>query len=128
MSGRCPIRASTFDRAYSSLVLHFLPDAARAVAEMKRVVRSGGIVTAAVWDNYGGQLFTRIMWDVAGVIDPELERPYFRPLNGPGELGSMWKLIGFTEVVEANLLVRMVFVDFGDYWSSFTSGEGPHGK
>ena len=85
-------------------------------------------MTAAAWDNYGGQLFTRIMWDVAGVLDPDLERPYFRPLNGPGELGAMWKSCGFADVAESSLLVRMDFVDFDDYWSSFTSGEGPHGK
>jgi ubiquinone/menaquinone biosynthesis C-methylase UbiE len=77
-----PYPAATFDRAYSCLVLHFLPDAERAVSEMRRVVRPGGVVASAVWDNYGGQLFTRIMWDIAGVLDPELERPYFRPPNG----------------------------------------------
>ena len=86
------------------------------------------MVTAAIWDTYGGQLFTRIMWDIAGVLDPDLERPYFRPLNGPGELGAMWKASGFDDVEESNLLIRMEFPDFDDYWSSFTSGEGPHGK
>lgn len=123
-----PYPDSAFDRAYSSLVLHFLPDAARAVVEMLRVVRPGGVVTAAVWDNYGGQLFTRIMWDVAGVLDPDLERPYFRPLNGPGELAAMWRASGFTDVEDTSLLIRMDYPDFNDYWSSFTAGEGPHGK
>ena len=46
-----------FDRASSSPVFHFLPDAARAVAEMLRMVCPGGMVTAAVWNNYGDQLF-----------------------------------------------------------------------
>jgi SAM-dependent methyltransferase len=59
-----------------------MPHAARAVSEMRRVVRPGGVVAAAVWDNYGGQLFTRIVWDIARALDPDLERPYFRPLNG----------------------------------------------
>lgn len=123
-----PYPDGAFDRAYSSLVLHFIPDAARAVAEMRRVVRPGGMATAAIWDNYGGQLFTRIMWDIAGVLDPDLERPYFRPLNGPGELGAIWNASGFVGVEESNLLIRMEFPNFDDYWSSFTSGEGPHGK
>jgi len=35
------------------LVLQFIPDAARAVAEMRRVVRPGGTVTAAVSDSFG---------------------------------------------------------------------------
>src|SRR5918911_679099 len=47
-----PFEDGSFDRAFSSLVLHFLPDAARAVEEMCRIVRPGGTITAAVWDNY----------------------------------------------------------------------------
>jgi ubiquinone/menaquinone biosynthesis C-methylase UbiE len=43
-----PFEDDSFDRAFSKLVLHFIPDAARAVAEMYRVVRPGGTVTAAV--------------------------------------------------------------------------------
>ena len=39
---------------YSMLVLQFIPDADHAVAEMCRVVRPGGTVTAAVWDLFGG--------------------------------------------------------------------------
>ena len=42
-----PYATGSFDRAYSSLVLHFIPDAAQAVAELRRVVRLGGSVTAA---------------------------------------------------------------------------------
>ena len=43
-----PFEDNSFDRAFSMLVLQFIPDAARAVAEMRRVVRPGGTVTAAV--------------------------------------------------------------------------------
>ena len=46
-----PFPDNSFDRAFSMLVLHFIPDAARAVAEMRRVVRPGGTVATAVWDN-----------------------------------------------------------------------------
>ena len=86
-----PYADASFDRAYSSLVLQFIPDAAKAVAEMRRVVRPGGTVVAAVWDYYGGQPFTRILWDIAGVLDPMLERPFFRPLTGPGEIAAAWQ-------------------------------------
>lgn len=123
-----PYGDASFDRAYSSLVLHFIPDTARAVAEMRRVVRPGGTVVAAVWDNYGGQQFTRILWDIAGVLDPTLERPYFRPMNGPGELGEAWRQAGLVEVEETSLAIRMEFESFDDYWAPFAAGEGPHGK
>ena len=48
---RLPFEDNSFDRAISMLVLHFIPDAGRAVAEMRRVVRPGGTVAAAVWDH-----------------------------------------------------------------------------
>jgi SAM-dependent methyltransferase len=123
-----PYADASYDRAYSSLVLHFVPDPARAVAEMRRVVRPGGTVAAAVWDNYGGQPFTRILWDIAGVLDPALERPYFRPLNGPGEMAEAWRGAGLEGVEETSLTIRMEFASFGDYWAPFETGEGPHGQ
>jgi SAM-dependent methyltransferase len=123
-----PYADGSFHRAYSSLVLQFIPDAAKAVAEMRRVVRPGGTVVAAVWDYYGGQPFTRILWDIAGVLDPMLERPFFRPLTGPGEMAEAWRAAGLTDVEETNLTIRMEFASFDDYWGPFGTGEGPHGR
>lgn len=123
-----PYGNGSFDRVFSSLVLHFIPDSVNAVSEMRRVVRPGGKVTAAVWDNYGGQPFTRILWDIAGVLEPTLERPYFRPLNGPGDMAAMWRDAGLTGVEETSLLIRMEFQSFEDYWAPFATGEGPHGQ
>jgi ubiquinone/menaquinone biosynthesis C-methylase UbiE len=45
-----PYTATEFDRVVSGLVLNFVPDQARAAAEMARVVRSGGEVALYVWD------------------------------------------------------------------------------
>src|SRR5207248_9546268 len=41
-----PFEDACFDRAMSLLVLHFIPETERAVGEMCRVVRPGGIVAA----------------------------------------------------------------------------------
>ena len=43
-----PFGDDFFDRAVSMFVLNFIPDAQRAVAEMRRVVRPGSMVTAVV--------------------------------------------------------------------------------
>ena len=43
-----------FDVAAMALVIAFLPDPGAAVAEMTRVVRPGGLVTAYMWDIPGG--------------------------------------------------------------------------
>jgi ubiquinone/menaquinone biosynthesis C-methylase UbiE len=123
-----PYGDATFDRAYSMLVLHFIADSARAVSEMRRVVRPGGTIAAAVWDNYGGQQFTRMLWDVATVLDPQVVPPYFRPLNSDGEMAALWRESGLYNVEQSSLTIRMTFRDFDDYWAPFATGEGPHGQ
>ena len=49
-----PSEDDTFDAAVMPLVIFFVPDPARGVAEMARVVRPGGAVTAYAWDMPGG--------------------------------------------------------------------------
>jgi len=119
-----PFDDNSFDRAFSMLVLQFIPDAARAVAEMRRVVQPGGTVTAAVWDAYGGMPHTRMMWDIAAVLDLSIERHLFRPLSQPNEMANLWRGLGLLDVEQTSLLIRMEFSGFDDYWLPQT-GEGP---
>ena len=49
-----PYPEGRFDAALAQLVLHFVSDPDAAVHEMSRVVRTGGIVAACVWDFGGG--------------------------------------------------------------------------
>src|SRR3954470_13105059 len=64
-----PFGEAQFDRALSLLVLHFVPEAERAVSEMRRVVRPGGTVAAAVWDLHGGMPNIRMVWDTIAALD-----------------------------------------------------------
>jgi ubiquinone/menaquinone biosynthesis C-methylase UbiE len=49
-----PFESNAFDAAVMPLVLFFVPVPAKGVAEMARVVRPGGIVSAYAWDMEGG--------------------------------------------------------------------------
>jgi ubiquinone/menaquinone biosynthesis C-methylase UbiE len=120
-----PFADDTFDRAYSMLVLQFIPDAPRAVAEMQRVVRPGGTVTAAVWDDFGGLPHMRMVLDIAATLDPAIKRPVFRPMSKPDEMAGVWRELGLVNVEQTSLLIRMEFSSFDDYWLPFTAGEGP---
>lgn len=95
---------------------------------MRRVVRPGGTIAAAVSDGYGGQPSARIFWDIAGVLDPSLERPLFRPLNGPSEMKELWLDLELRDVEQVSLLTHMEFHSFEDYWTPFANGEGPQGQ
>lgn len=125
---KLPFEDKSFDRVYSMLVLHFVPDSVKAVSEMRRVVRPGGVITAAVWDEYGGLPHYRMLVDIAATLDPKIERRLFLPLTGPGEMMKLWRDLDMVDVEQTSLLIRMEFTSFDDYWQPFTKGEGPPGR
>ncbi|SER02334.1 Methyltransferase domain-containing protein [Lentzea xinjiangensis] len=57
----------TADVVVSGLVLSFVPDPARAVAEFARVGRCAG---SYVWDYASGMRMMRLFWDAAKDVDP----------------------------------------------------------
>lgn len=124
-----PFEDNSFDRAFSMLVLQFIPDSRLAVQQMQRVVRPGGTVTAAVWDSFGGLPFTRMLSDTARILGLNAKpRPLFRGLDAPGEMAALWRELGMVDVEQTELLIRMEFAAFDDYWHPFTLGEGPPGQ
>ena len=79
-----PFEDGAFDRALSLLVLHFVPEAGKAVSEMRRVVRPGGTVAAAVWDHLGGMPAMRMMVDTVAALG-ESGRRVPQPLLLPAD-------------------------------------------
>jgi ubiquinone/menaquinone biosynthesis C-methylase UbiE len=124
-----PFPDRSFDRVLSLLVLHFVPQAEQAIAEMRRVAKPGGVVGAAVWDARGGFVANRIFFDTAAALDPDAKerraRNYTRPMTRPGELQKAWRSAGFKDVVETTLMLRMEFASFSDYWTPYEGSEGP---
>src|SRR5260370_15629170 len=101
-----PFEDGAFDRALALLVLHFVPDASKAVAEMRRVVRPGGVVAAAVWDHLGGIPGMRMMIDtVAALIEGGRQvrgRYCFHPLMQPGVMKRTFVDQELAEVAETH--------------------------
>jgi ubiquinone/menaquinone biosynthesis C-methylase UbiE len=130
----CALRFAdgSFDRVLSLLVLHFVPNATRAIAEMRRVAKPGAVVGAAVWDARGGFIANRMFFDTAAALDPAAStrraRNYTRPLTRPGELAQAWQDAGFENVIETALCIRMAFASFADYWAPFDGKDGPQAE
>jgi ubiquinone/menaquinone biosynthesis C-methylase UbiE len=126
-----PFEDASFDRALSLLVLHFVPESQRALAEMRRVVKPGGTVGAAVWDGGGGYLAQRLFWDTAACLVPSGEegrkRACSRPLARKGEMRAAFIECGFSDVLDTTLTIRMNYAGFADYWGPIAAGEGPLG-
>ena len=124
-----PFPEASFDRVLSLLMLHFVPRATDAVAEMRRVARPGAVVAGAVWDARGGVVAQRIFFDTAAVLDPRADalraRNCTRPMTRPGELAAAWRDAGFRDVRETTLTIRMDHADFGDFWGPYLGRQGP---
>ena len=124
-----PYADKSFDRVLSLLVLHYVREPNKAIAEMRRVARPGATVAATVWDARGGLVGNRIFFDTAAALDPAAEkhraRYYTHPMTRPGELAGAWRDAGFNDVREGYLTIRMEFKDFADYWTPVTGKDGP---
>jgi SAM-dependent methyltransferase len=127
-----PFPDGAFNRALAMLVLHFVPDAARAIAEMRRVVSPGGVVAATVWDHLGGMPGMRMMVDTVAALSEAgrqmRSRYLFQPMMQPGEMKQALLDEGLADVEETQLMVRMDYQDFDDFWAPIAAGEGPLGK
>lgn len=125
---KLPFDPSTFDAAVAGLVLNFLPDPSRGVAEMARVTRPGGVVAAYVWDYAGEMQLMRHFWDAAVVLDPDarrLDEGVRFPLCHPEPLEGLFTGAGLTKVEVRATDVPTVFKDFDDYWTPFLGGQAP---
>jgi SAM-dependent methyltransferase len=117
-----------FDRVLSLLMLQFVPEAERAVAEMRRVARPGAVVAATVWDARGGYVANRMFFDTAVALNPAANerraRNFTRPMMRPGELAAAWQAAGLENVADTALTIRMAFASFEDFWAPLTGQDG----
>lgn len=120
----------SFDHTLSCLVLQFVPEPQRAIAEMRRVTRPGGIVAAATWDTRGGVVVHRMFFDTAAVIDPNAgarrAAACSRPMSREDGLLEAWNDAGLVEIQSASLTIRMTYNSFLDFWSSVDGHDGPY--
>ncbi|MEZ5064303.1 MAG: methyltransferase domain-containing protein [bacterium] len=123
-----PSRPGGFDRIVSGLVLNFIPDPGAALVAMKDRVRSGGVVSAYLWDYLGGIEFLSHFWSEAVAADPEAaqldEAQRFANWN-LDHVASLFRGAGLADVTVAPLTVPTAFASFDDYWAPFLGGTGP---
>ena len=120
---------ATFDRTLALLVMNFIPDHTKALREMARVTRPGGVVAAAVWDYGEGMEMLRIFWDEALALNPQIDSRDERhmPLCRAGQLAALWRANGLDQVDEQPISINQPFASFDDYWAPFLGGQGPAG-
>jgi ubiquinone/menaquinone biosynthesis C-methylase UbiE len=102
-----------------ALVIFFVPEPAQGVAEMKRVVKPGGSVSAYVWD-----ILEPCGFPLAA-LQEELRHLGITPLLPPraevsriDALHRLWVDAGLDDVASREIVVTRTCEDFPDFWAS----------
>lgn len=122
-----PLPGSTVDVVVSGLVLNFVPDTARGLAEMRRTAVAGGTIAAYVWDYADKMELMRYFWDAAVELDSTkraLDEDVRFPLCQPDALEVAFRDAGLLAIQVRPIDIATRFVDFDDYWAPFLGGQG----
>ncbi len=123
---RLPFADATFDRTLAQLVVHFMAEPAKGLAEMARVTRPGGIVAANVWADAGSPL--ALFWRAARELDPACRDESGRPGVSEGQLAALFTAAGMPGARSAGLSVQVDHPTFEEWWEPYTFGVGPVGQ
>jgi SAM-dependent methyltransferase len=124
---RLPFADRTFDAALAQLVVHFMTDPVRGLAEMARVTRPDGLVAASVWDHAGGNGPLAVFWQAVHDLDPGADDEAGLPGAREGHLADLCAAAGLQHIESGSLTVEVPFATFTDWWEPFTLGVGPAG-
>ena len=120
-----PFPDKSFDIVASALVMNFVPDKARAMSEMRRVVCPGGLIAACVW-NFAAELspsgpLRRAMRRI-GIEAPPIPGT---DTSSPAVLSDLFEKAGLKGLNTNSIEVAVSFRDFDDFWRSQTPHYAP---
>lgn len=118
-----PYADNSVDQAVMALVIFFVPEPAVGVAEMARVTRPGGVVSAYAWDLADGGGFPyAMMVDAFKALGRTPPMPPQAAVATPEGLRSLWQGAGLKDVQTTTIHVERVFASFEDFWKTALLG------
>lgn len=123
-----PFAEGDFDVAAMALVISFVPDPTKAVSEMARVVRRGGVVASYMWDVAGGGLpssHVAIAMRSMGIA-PQL--PPNAAASHADTMQDMWQAAGLAAVETRAFSISVGYSGFDEYWATHSLAVGPTGQ
>lgn len=123
-----PYADDSVDVATMALVIAFVPDPAKAVAEMARVVRPGGWVASYMWDLPGEGLPLRPVFTALKSMGLTVPSPPSHAISQMDALQDLWSTAGFVDVATRVIRITVEFASLDDFWDSNVVPIGPQGK
>jgi SAM-dependent methyltransferase len=115
-----PFPDNRFDAATMALVIFFVPEPARGVAEMARVVGAGGVVAAYAWDMLGGGFPMTPILEEVRALGKETQGPPSVEASRMDSLRKLWSDAGMEALETRKITAQRTFTDFDDFWTSST--------
>lgn len=112
-----PYPEKSFDIAVMALVIFFVPDPTKAVAEMVRVVRPGGSVAAYAWDMRGGGFPWEPVQVELRALGQKIVYPPSADASRINTMHQLWTNAGITDVETREIIVQRTFQDFDEFAS-----------
>lgn len=120
-----PFPNAAFDVVASAIVINFIPDRPRALAEMRRVGRFGGVVAGYVWDFAGERGPNWPLRLGMREIGAEVPQPAGAGDTALAALSWLFAGAGLEEIATRTIDVSMDFRDFDDFWRAHTPNLHP---
>ena len=117
-----PYPNDTFDAAVMALVIFFVLDPPKGVAEMARVVCPGGIVAAYAWDMAGGGFPYATLQAEMRAMGSAVLVPPSPNASRLESLQALWTGAGLDAVETREISVQRTFADFNEYWTAILGG------
>lgn len=117
-----PYANASVDAAVMALVIFFVPDPAKGVAEMARVTRPGGSVSAYAWDLPGGGFPYAMLQDALRAQGRSPVMPPQAAVAALDALQAVWTGAGLAEVETTVLTVQRRYSGFDDFWETALLG------
>ena len=112
-----PLKDNNFDIAVMALVIFFVPNPAKGIAEMVRAVLPGGTVASYTWDTVNNG-------SPSALVSQELSRMGFKPGSPPNAqvseilaLKNLWMCAGIKSIESRQIKVEKKFKNIDEYWA-----------
>lgn len=124
-----PFEGNSFDAVTSRFCLMFLPDVATSVSEIRRVLKPGGWLAAAVWSapdkNPSISLSIEAIRTVVDLPPPDQTAPGIFRLAKPGDLSGMVEQAGFSDVSDVEFVAEWTYASAEEYYESLLDIAAP---
>ena len=117
-----PWADAVFDAATMALVIFFVPDPAKSVAEMVRVTRPGGSISTYAWDLLGGGFPYAALFEAMEEMDVAPPGPPSPEASRLETLRKLWQEAGLVDLETQTIEVRREYESFDRHWEIARTG------